>query len=156
MTANEPIGGGTRCVRRPTTLVIPPIKVFFHMLAGIIAWCGHPSGWGAHHANRKNGARKLDAWCITDFGRRDARAARVQAEMKLAVVLVEVGGCGGGDNRFPLLDVRAAGSMLVDMRIILIPLALIAAVVIAMALLAARGRPPTPIGSALAMNASLP
>jgi hypothetical protein len=46
--------------------------------------------------------------------------------------------------------------MLLDMRIILIPLALVAAVVIAMVMLAARGRPPTPVGPALAMNASLP
>jgi hypothetical protein len=61
-----------------------------------------------------------------------------------------------GDNRFPLLDVRAAGSILVDMRIILIPLALVAAAVIGTALLAAGGGPPTPIGPALAMNASLP
>ena len=51
-----------------------------------------------------------------------------------------------GDNRSPLLDVRVAGLMLVDMRIILIPLALVAAVVIAMVLLATRGRPPTPVG----------
>jgi hypothetical protein len=61
-----------------------------------------------------------------------------------------------GDNRSPLLDVRVAGSMLVAMRIILIPLALVAAAVIAMVLLAARGRPPTPVGPALAMNASFP
>jgi hypothetical protein len=61
-----------------------------------------------------------------------------------------------GDNGFPLLDVPVAGSMLVDMRIILIPLALVAAVVIAMVLLATRGRPPIPVGPALAMNASLP
>jgi hypothetical protein len=61
-----------------------------------------------------------------------------------------------GDNRSPLLDVPVAGSMLVDMRIILIPLALVAAVVIAMVLLATRGRPPIPVGPVLAMNASLP
>ena len=60
------------------------------------------------------------------------------------------------DNRYPLLDVPVAGSMLVDMRIILIPLALVTAVVIAMVLLAARGRPPIPVGPVLAMNASLP
>jgi hypothetical protein len=61
-----------------------------------------------------------------------------------------------GDNRFPLLDAGVAGCMLVAMRIILIPLALVAAAVIAMVLLAARGRPPTPVGPALAMNASFP
>jgi hypothetical protein len=46
--------------------------------------------------------------------------------------------------------------MLLDMRIILIPLALVAAVVIAMMLLAVRGRPPVPVGPVVTMNASFP
>jgi hypothetical protein len=60
------------------------------------------------------------------------------------------------DNGSLPLDVHVPGSMLVDMRIILIPLAFVAAVVIAMVLLGARVRPPTPVGPAPAMNASLP
>jgi hypothetical protein len=71
----------------------------------------------------------------------------------LVVEAVPVG-WGGGDNGSLLLDVHVPGTMLVDMRIILIPLALVAAVVIAMVLLGARARPPTPVGPALAMNAS--